>query len=635
MMRASTARAHRQFGAVMVVTLLGIITLAALVMYVANLGQQANRRMLTQNDADATAIAGAGWVARSFNSVAMNNVAIARYLAAVAVIDAMPMAVDFTIEDQSAILDRVQQQQAGSLPGFWLEQGLDSLEQDLVNELAILEPMQAQFDSLDVRERTWYDTPTGQRGEFWQAMRSLDEQSQATLGNLSNLAQLNAVRGGAAADDRESDGSAQQAFLLPATPDIPWVRGSFDDFERPVRSGLLPASIDDKTYRRGPWDTVFAWRNYAGYRREGYWIPGDSDTASGGRGSVPIGSGAGGDSGRWVATGPPRRLAYSPYGPYSRMLRETYWYQHRMRHSRFSSYVQGISGWNLYQAFPRGREPRPVVNPEWVTDFAEAVAIHDAGTPRIRETAFVAVEIRSKHPRGHPSFGTEGTWAFGDARHRIRESPRVVRVRGWMDPRSWDAPKVADHIWRDEWSYTVFHDRAIGIERINDASGNPVEQPVYRIDDFVFVGVNVGENVTLENPFNFASREGLPAPTDLDHSVMGHDDESRFGRLTFLAVARRGDEAILWRDRHAGGKPYPYNVALAQAAVFNNHSWDLWTQMWSAQLEPVSRYDDWLTAMRSGDTSALVAADVPQQDFADLTTYLTHAAEFAKATLRH
>ena len=38
---------------------------------------------------------------------------------------------------------------------------------------------------------------------------------------------------------------------------------------------------------------------------------------------------------------------------------------------------------------------------------------------------------------------------------------------------------------------------------------------------------------------------------------------------------------------------------MAEAIVFNNSSWDLWTQDWRAQLVPVSDWDGWRTTMSS------------------------------------
>ena len=61
------------------------------------------------------------------------------------------------------------------------------------------------------------------------------------------------------------------------------------------------------------------------------------------------------------------------------------------------------------------------------------------------------------------------------------------------------------------------------------------------------------------------------------------------------------------RERH---------TCLAQARVFNNHSWDLWTPMWHAQLTPIENYPTWLSTMQAtqgdaGGDDNLNTAELP------------------------
>ena len=67
---------------VLIVTLLAMVLLAGLVMYVFNTAHHVNQRRHLQDIADASAHAGASWMARGLNTVAMNNVAITRLIAA-------------------------------------------------------------------------------------------------------------------------------------------------------------------------------------------------------------------------------------------------------------------------------------------------------------------------------------------------------------------------------------------------------------------------------------------------------------------------------------------------------------------------------------------------------------------------
>ena len=68
-------------GQVLVITLLAMTLLVGLIFYVYNVGDQVNRRMAMQNAADAVAVSGAGWMGRSMNLLAMNNVTQSRMIA--------------------------------------------------------------------------------------------------------------------------------------------------------------------------------------------------------------------------------------------------------------------------------------------------------------------------------------------------------------------------------------------------------------------------------------------------------------------------------------------------------------------------------------------------------------------------
>src|SRR5690606_15679165 len=90
----------------------------------------------------------------------------------------------------------------------------------------------------------------------------LTAQAAAVEGGRLNLLQSRGVEGADAASVAVVSG-------------IPWARGQFQDFRRPVMQGLLPEAIDDQQYRRGPWDALFGWRSFDGDRGDpGGRIPG-------------------------------------------------------------------------------------------------------------------------------------------------------------------------------------------------------------------------------------------------------------------------------------------------------------------------------------------------------------------------
>ena len=198
---------------------------------------------------------------------------------------------------------------------------------------------------------------------------------------------------------------------------------------------------------------------------------------------------------------------------------------------------------------------------------------------------------------------------------------------------------VADHIWRDEWEYTVFYDQSIGIVGGVDDNDQPLRFPIYRIDHFAFAGINVGEPVDVPNPYEGFNRnaDDAPAPIMLRHDDVGLDDESRRQHLTLLAVSRRRDRAVAWPTRFSGSRPYPHAVAMAQAHVFNNHSWDLWTQMWQGQLQPIRDYDAWRQRL-AADLEAMDdsgSVTVSATELEALHDYLLSAGGLAAVMLEH
>ncbi|MEM6392422.1 MAG: pilus assembly protein TadG-related protein [Planctomycetota bacterium] len=130
-----------------------------------------------------------------------------------------------------------------------------------------------------------------------------------------------------------------------------------------------------------------------------------------------------------------------------------------------------------------------------------------------------------------------------------------------------------------------------------DANGNPIIEPVreshryWRTRYFLTVGVNVGPKLLVRDPYTGfnPNAQDAPAPWVFDSSAsLGGDIEFR-ENMTFLAAAQKPNPAhIAAFQFDSQTKPYPAMVGLAQARVFNNHSHDLWTPMWTAQLEPIA-----------------------------------------------
>ncbi len=632
----------RSGGVVMVITLLAIILIASLLFYVFNVGTSVQSRVVTQHAADSAAIGGASQVARSMNTVAMNNVETARLIAAVSYLDGVPLAVDLSITDATeselgdvdALAQAVSGQLRAGVTDVWFARKLrEMIDQSNPDSVIAEQQYMRELDELFrnqpnlIPEMTHYQAPSGNMGKMHQAMRSMDAHSQAVMATLAESAQTAAIQSVQANLGQEGDATA--GLLLPATPYIPWQRGKFADYERPMKYGLLPGSdrrldfdgtgigfgqIDNEEINRGPWDALFGWRT--------------TDRINDDPGSIPSTSRLPPQMGRARSGREPEE--YRVFGPQHVMLwrtvpgREFSWLRDHLGdiYSCKSSYL-----WS-------DAVSRTVTDSKWEIDIdydderssdrnSEYARKYDS--TEISAVMYVIVEIKSriKDDPGLPQ--RQGiTWDYVDIPQR--RSPRVDYRGGStipntsshppysVDPRSivsgptWK--KIDDHIWRmsavyetDPYGPDRGGDPSIGLapKLSTDDAGNQVyvAQKVYWQVGYMLVGVNVGEQIEVTNPWEGFNKKAddAPAPIDIDHGMLpANNYNARFEYLTFLGVARQSNSPKFWPSRFQGDKPYPYNTAIAQAYVFNNHSWDLWTQAWQANLEPVDvdHFDDWV-----------------------------------------
>jgi hypothetical protein len=667
----------------MVIALLAIILIASLLFYVFNVGTSVQGRVVTQHAADAAAVGGASQVARAMNTVAMNNVETARLIAAVSVLDGVPLAVDMSVTDASetelgdadALVQAVRGQLADGVIDNWFERKLRGMLDEgdpdsLVSELRYLKELDQVFRDNPqlIPNMTWYRTPSGEMGRMHQAMRSMDAHSRAVMQTLGEAAQSAA---GESARTNQGGNTDSAGLLMPAAPSIPWQRGVFNDFERPVKYGLLPGSdqrldvdnvseglgqVDDKLTNRGPWDAVFGWRNTDRVRADpggttsmpGLHQPPEVQVSSPSPGREPE---------KYWVFGPESLLLSSiPRRPYSRL------YKHL---------------WDIYSVNSNslwgGGSNRTVPDAGWEIDIE-----HDNersqdrnrdyvynSTGSIQETAYIIVEIKSRLANEDGDPGRQGiTWNYVDAYGR--DSPFVRYFGGWRDPNqgspisidpasvtsgpTWK--KIQDHIWRLSAVYKtnpkgpdLGGDPSIGLapKRIGtDPQGNPIyeAQEVHWEMDFMLVGVNIAEYVEVTSPWAEFNRyaEDAPAPIDLVKQALPPNDYvARNQYLTFLGVARQSSRPRFWPTRFDGDKPYRYNTAVAQAFVFNNHSWDLWTQTWQAQLEPVSRlrFNDWVAAADDAVTVAETAPGLDPVAVREMAEQLRSVESLAPVMLNH
>ncbi len=637
MTRGRRIRRRRCGGQVLVIVLLGIVLLTSLVFYVVNVGGAVTTKVEMQNSADSAALAAATWMARSFNVIAMNNVAQTRMLALVPVLDALPLSVRMAYEEIKAWEERLERQiNSPTLRDNTLRDGLKRLKERMTAQREILEPMDAYLNPGKVLGRPMTPQTTWRirgapgpppHGHFWQAAESLDAFSQATSASASGLSLANAVRFGSEVNQAET------AFVVPVLPTVPARRGSFADFESAVKKGRIP----DHAYphRLGVYDRLFKWRHYK-YRNiyeRSHVVPGDDShgPTRGGSGHVNVSGRVRGSGARGQATNPNPHWAmrtvgrilegYTVYGPYEWAMgrlhswshggwwQENQWHYGALGDTYFHEYQKQIADIKLgYMWQPKALQR--VHFPLWITDYPQCKALAEGGEVRVQRTMFYRVEIRSKYPKylasgaPNPTFMTGKTYVtnfYDPNQPDKRLDPIAMWVKGWEDPAKWGIPQIAEWVWEDTYEYETQWDRKIGILPSRDAAGNPKWHKVYMIAQWVFGGIDVGGEVEVTNPANYSDPSELPAPIllelaygDYDMAQPHHDLGVRREVFTHLGVAAHNANAQVWPKKFRSGNPFGQVTAVAQAEIFNTTSWDLWTQDWKAKLVPVTGWQKWV-----------------------------------------
>lgn len=709
----SQARSH---GVSLIITLLAIILLAFMVAFVFNLGQKATNRVAAQTSADAVAHAGAGWVARSFNCVAMNNVAMSRMIALINVLDSLPMAVDFTytdptdtqigdetamylalrhaltlpVSDDVLIREMIKTRDAIGAPPS-ADDGTVNADQEALRQLDQLFKDQPHL----VSDQTHYVTYIGGRGQIWKALAALDGYNQSIIEQMTALAQVAAAEAGHA----EVEGFA--ALLLPTDPTLPIKRGRFNDFQRPVLHGLLPSGTDDKVTNRGPFDTVYGWR-WTNSNRGGDYLsdpPGHSPPQSASR--------------------------YSVYGPQEWMI-QRFW--GTPQYSRLSFHLRRIAAIKSSYIWPNKRNDASdatlvsLVDPDWEVDLVTdnerssypslpqlitgdqdavrqrrdsagvAVTLCDgtqhSGAPcmtafqyarhhhdDVHETMYMVLDLYHREAdttfpttQEWPSAGADSSWFVRTNRWRM--GPIFLR-NGWRSPETrpplgrmvsnvppLNAPStytalVAPYLYKEVCEFQTnpnvqqgqYQNGAfprLGLPAVvmgYDTNGAPIYQPqrYFRTRYYLLVGANVGIRMPVSDPYKgfTPTSASAPAPYDLDRTQLpANDAEARRQFLSFLGVGAMGNASPMSSWRFDNNEPLNI-LAMAQAQVFNNHSWDLWTQMWHAQLEPIDKYSDWVSKMQQANDAYADTWGLTTGQLNSLTQYFQALSGSAQTMASH
>lgn len=699
----------RRRGVVIVMAMLGLILMASLVFYVFNIGRNVPGRVVTQNAADAAAIGGATQVARALNTVAMNNVEMGRLVSAINLLDATDEALHPSYQQARAFydaFDALYPSAGGNLSAReadFIRAAMNRHITDYTHDIEQLEPVKQIFlapplhaeygspsGSLDVQRFTMYSGPAG-RGQMWRAMEALDLYSQSVMASLPETAQLTAAQAGRVnLQEREPAG---QAVLTPVLPDIPWERRAFDDFQRPVEMGLLPADVDHRQYRRGPFDTIFGWRQPNTEREvispgrrvsDGVRVvPPTDGNGPNGPGGVgpPSNPGSTREVFRWDPP-PTYRTTYTGY----RMHGIQHWLQRQhhnfnLRRVPMRQLRDTFAKWKLEMLWHGRRDasyPFPIFLSDWNDITRNGTSLSDRdGSPTnsaaapnrrlVRTHVFVA-RLESEVSPNASNFLTPGTFIILDGRGRptsAANAGRIVTFGGdWdmpddlcaplsigfgNDPRRWEevlnrfiaeCPRYArlDPALQAYWLSARFENlqgsdwrKSRFVSEINRDG-----QTIWQIMYYFVLTMELHEEIDVRNPYNFTDRGVLPAPIDFVHQdIAPLDEQAKRDRLTFLGTAQQTNRGPFWHTKFRDPGGYPYNVAIAEAQVFNNHSWDMWTQMWHARLVPVDEFDGWVQRLDDDRGNAGVIPGITNEQYDNLADHMSNIAPMAETMLQH
>lgn len=423
-----------------------------------------------------------------------------------------------------------------------------------------------------------------------------------------------------------------------------------DDFPpNEYQSGL---TVSVPFYRLGPYAELHHWR-YTWY---------ENTTEPGWGGDPEVGPTWGGDE----------TLGYTIYGPYRWSLDAITGsfgmvgsHTGSLDVSRFAYYVH--LGANIKLAYSYGVTHQQKIRyaTRWITDYETArdFAADTENRRKIIRTRYYRPVVMSSLKWDHPDWlkdrstfwshmGAWETYWNGNGISPLHDPPAALWVwepSGWYDvpARRPQAEKLNEYTWRWNRSYDdVIHERRVGLYERRSATQENAYIPwtIYLTSWYVFGGIQVAEEVTVSNPCNWPDDEDdKPYPMLMTHFdgdyVPEHDDGVRRTQFTFLGAAGRSGAANVWADRFASGVPGGQITAVAQVELFNNLSWDLWTQNWRTQLVPVTKWDEWLDTLRESrdalDTLEECPLSVQQDDLTVLRELLDIDPSMVQVFMNH
>ena len=131
----------------------------------------------------------------------------------------------------------------------------------------------------------------------------------------------------------------------------------------------------------------------------------------------------------------------------------------------------------------------------------------------------------------------------------------------------------------------------------------------------------------LSSPVYGANLSDMPKPVLIDTSkgdyTIDRNAGVRASHFTYRGLSSSNSRPKFWRSKFRSGSPTNNMVSVAQSQVFNNRSWDLWTQDWQSQLMPISNWETFVSEIRDNKNSPEETnLNISQQDLENLIRYL-------------
>ena len=383
---------------------------------------------------------------------------------------------------------------------------------------------------------------------------------------------------------------------------------------------VSPKRADNPVTNRGPYDTVFGWRNIH-LANVGRLNPDPQDEQITDNFSSPW-SGGSGRSSRWLTSN--TVVSYTTFGTWQWLKRffhdrgdGTFADPGALFNSAFVLRVNRMGDNKLNTIWPVLEKPWVFRDPNWITNYGDARALIAAGSPQVAYTQFIRMDFEQTFINDVPTTSEPvlTDWSV------LRPRGGRLRVPG--------ARKTGDYTWQDTAKFSA-----------TSPDGTEFRRVLTR--EFVWAGINIGRPIELRNPnnFEFEDRDDLAAPIDFDHDAMTRPEGGMIGQpgepFSVLGIAKQPNTAPMWPGLfQVQNSGYNGHVAIAQACVFNNHSWDLWTQMWHAQLEPVQDFSGWIRLMQSSSDSLDQYPDIDTDEAEAVIEYLRSVEELAPILLNH